>query len=90
MGGHSESSAGQWAQRSGHGAWRTRRQIAVGETIILLHSPLPLLGVSTGMKRGCRQNDSLADGYRRMHCDGQAVHAVQRQGKQPMTRLSFC
>ena len=24
--------------------------------------PLPLLGVSIGMERGCQQNDSLADG----------------------------
>ena len=37
---------------------------AVGETVILLHPPpLPLLGVSIGIKRGCQRNDSLADGY---------------------------
>ena len=36
--------------------------LAVGETVILLHAPLPLVGVSIGMKRGCHQNDSLADG----------------------------
>ena len=36
--------------------------LAVGETVILLHPPLPLLGVSIGMERGCQQNDSIADG----------------------------
>ena len=36
--------------------------LAVRETVILLHAPLPLAGVSTEMKRGCQQNDSLADG----------------------------
>ena len=36
--------------------------LAVGETVILLHPPLPLVGVSIGMERGCQQNDSPADG----------------------------
>ena len=35
---------------------------AIGETVILLHTPLPLSGVSVWMERGCQQNDSLADG----------------------------
>ena len=34
----------------------------VGETAILLHPPLPLVGVSTVMERERRQNDSLANG----------------------------
>ena len=38
-------------------------QVAGGETVILLHPPLPLVGVSTVMDRGCQQNDCLADGY---------------------------
>ena len=38
-------------------------QLAVSETAVLLHPPLPSAGVSIGMKRGCHQNDSLADGY---------------------------
>ena len=46
--------------------WRSalRRgwKVAVGETAILLHSPLPVVGVSIAMERGCQQNDSLADG----------------------------
>ena len=29
-------------------------EIAVGETVILLHPPLPLAGVSIGMERGCQ------------------------------------
>ena len=40
-------------------------RLAVGETVILLQPPLPLLGVSIAMERGCQQNDSLADGYTR-------------------------
>ena len=35
---------------------------AVGETAILLHPPLPLVGVSIAMERERPQNDSLADG----------------------------
>ena len=35
--------------------------IAIGETVILLHSPLPLVGVSIEMVRECQQNDSLAE-----------------------------
>ena len=37
--------------------------LAVGETVILLHLPLPVAGVSIVMERGRQQNDSLADGY---------------------------
>ena len=41
------------------------RRLAVGETVILLHPPLPSVGVPIGMERGCQQNDrTLADGYR--------------------------
>ena len=36
--------------------------LAVGETVILLHPPLPLLGVSIGTERKRQQNDSLANG----------------------------
>ena len=28
--------------------------VAIGETAILLHPPLPLVGVSIGMERGCQ------------------------------------
>ena len=37
-------------------------RMAVCETVILLHPPLPLVGISIGIKRGCHQNDSLANG----------------------------
>ena len=38
------------------------RDLAVGESsVILLHPPLPLEGVSAGMEKGCQQN-GLADG----------------------------
>ena len=36
--------------------------VAVGETVILLHPPLPLVGVSIAMERERQQNDSLANG----------------------------
>ena len=36
--------------------------VAVGETVILLHPPLPLAGFPIGMERERQQNDSLADG----------------------------
>ena len=41
---------------------RVHRNVAVGETVILLRPPLPLAGVPTWMERGCQRNDSLADG----------------------------
>ena len=40
-------------------------RLAVGETVILLDPPLPLVGVSIETKRECQQNGSLADGYKR-------------------------
>ena len=42
-----------------------RGRLAIGETVILLHPPLPLVGVSIDMARERQQNDSLADGYGR-------------------------
>ena len=36
--------------------------LAIGETVILLHPPLPLVGVSIGMESERHQNDSLANG----------------------------
>ena len=36
--------------------------LAIGETVILLHPPLPLVGVSIAMERDRQQNDSLANG----------------------------
>ena len=36
--------------------------LAVGEAVILLHPPPPLVGVSMRMERGCQQNGGLADG----------------------------
>ena len=37
--------------------------LAVGETVILLHHPLPVVvGVSVAMERGRQSNDSLAAG----------------------------
>ena len=53
-----EGGAAEW-QNSRH---RPAYQ-AVGETVILLHPPLPLSGVSIRIKRGRHQDDGLADGY---------------------------
>ena len=36
--------------------------VAVGETVILLHPPLSVVGVSIAMERDRQQNDSLANG----------------------------
>ena len=41
---------------------RARHHLAVDETFILLHPPLPLVGVSIVMERGCQPNDSLVSG----------------------------
>ena len=51
------------------------RSLAVGETVILLHPPLPLVGVSTVMKRERQQNDSLVRGYRSR---GRSAGAIAR------------
>ena len=36
--------------------------VAVSETVILLHPPFSLVGVSIRMERECQENDGLADG----------------------------
>ena len=51
------------AHRPVHQLRQQRPHLAVGETVILLHPPLSLVGVSIVMERGCQRNDSLADGY---------------------------
>ena len=38
-------------------------QLLEAKTVILLQPPLPLVGVSIGMKREHQQNDSLVNGY---------------------------
>ena len=47
-------------------------QVAVGETVILLHPPLHLAAVSIWIERERQQNDILADGY--------SLHALSRLG----------
>ena len=52
-------------------------QLAVGETVILLHPPLTSVAISMAIERGCQQNDSLADGYPQPPCSqapGRAGH----------------
>ena len=36
----------------------------IGETVILLHLPPSVAGVTIAMERECQKNDSLANGYR--------------------------
>ena len=55
-------------------------RLAVGENVILLHLPLPILGVSIVMERGCQQNDSLADGYPRRRRTRPASKLVELLG----------
>ena len=45
------------------GASTAAIDLAVGEAVILLHPPPPLVGVSIWMERERQQNDSLADGW---------------------------
>ena len=52
-----------WADELGRLFALGGRSLAVGETVILLHPPLPVVGVSIAMGMDCQQNDSLADGY---------------------------
>ena len=49
-------------RRAEAAAKRVEAAVAIGETVILLTLPLPLLGVSIDMARGRQQNDRLADG----------------------------
>ena len=60
-----------------------RRRLAVGETVILLHRPLPSAGVSIAMERERQQNDSLANGYHRHSrssaCSGQHRGSPRRR-----------
>ena len=42
-----------------------KARVAVGETVILLHPPLPSVDVSIGTERERQQNDSVADGKAR-------------------------
>ena len=44
-------------------SYKPHLQLAPDETVILLAPPLPSVGVSIGMERGCQQNDSLVRGY---------------------------
>ena len=55
-------------------------RVAGGETVIMLHPPLPWLGVSMRMERGCRHNGSLADGQRPGL--GRAGHSRHRPGRE--------
>ena len=58
---------------------RRGRLLAVGETVILLHPPLPLVGVSIGMERGRQQNDrTLADGHHLLDCPALGPPASHR------------
>ena len=44
------------------GLGTSRARLAIGETVILLHPPLPLVCVSIVMERERQQNDSLVNG----------------------------
>ena len=76
---------------------------AVGESsVILLNPPLPLVGASIGIIRGCQQNDSLANGQPDHLCEqrsafgpptGGREHAVQPLQISPAAAAaaaSFC
>ena len=67
--------------------------VAIGETVILLTLPLPLVGVSIDTARGCQQNDSslarrLYLGDVRLHVDRPDRVAAAQPA--PARALSFC
>ena len=51
-----------WTWLGNRSTFITPSKVAVGETVISPHPPLPLVGVAIGHQRPCQQNDSLADG----------------------------
>ena len=71
----------RWPRADPRRTWRWPARLAVGETVILLHPPLRLAGVSTGMERGCQQNGSLADGQHAGEWD--AAHGQRGQQHLP-------
>ena len=58
---------------------QVRHAVAPDETVILLHPPLPLVGVSMVMERGCQQNDSLVNGYHAGASAHRRGHAARRR-----------
>ena len=63
LGGRFDNCVWEWNSWTALGSITPGAWIAAGETVILLQPPpLPLVGVLTGINRGCDQNDSLADG----------------------------
>ena len=58
--------------------------LAVGETVIRLHPPAPLVGVSVVMERGRQQNDSLVRGY---SFPGQRGNTWSLSSPRPMRQL---
>ena len=62
---------GHWVDKMGpcpaYKPVRSGHCVAPDETVILLHPPLHLVGLSTVMERERQQNDSLANGYHH-HC----------------------
>ena len=49
-------------EHAGRGGGAQLQHLAVDETVILLHPPLPLVDVSIAMERERQQNDSLVNG----------------------------
>ena len=68
--------------------------LAIGETsVILLHPPLPSVGVSIWMARGCQQNDSLVNGYRRTSLQPASLAPLPRPpsaAAAPPSRVGMC
>ena len=65
----------RWADRADGPA-----ELAVGETVILLHLPLPSVGVPIRMQRGCQYNDSLADGFRLSYTEAYGSYQAADRG----------
>ena len=60
---------------------RQSAHLAGGETVILLHPPLPLVGVSIETMRECQQSDSLVDGCAHRHREHQPPEQLGQYGE---------
>ena len=73
-------------------AWTTfavKARVGVARRCCCIRTPpLPLVGVSIGMKMGCRQDDSRADGYGGLDRIGPGSVAVGDQSRQQLKLLA--
>ena len=70
-----------WTNERRYSEFDKLRKVAPDETLILLHPPLPLVGVSILMERERQEHDSLVNGYRKaMNKDKEAGSKFKQVG----------